>query len=60
MNPDETEPYTVAAEPPQFKVLEWEGNVILICTDANSAEQYAVLLRKAFRRGFKAGRRSAK
>ena len=57
MNPDETEPYTVVSEPPQFKVVDWEGAVILVCSDAASAGQYAALLAKAFRRGYKVGRR---
>ena len=57
MNPDETEPYTVVSELPQFKVVDWDGAGILVCSDANSAGQYAALLGKAFRRGYKVGRR---
>lgn len=59
MNPDETEPYTVVAEPPQFKVVDWEGAVILVCSDAASAGQYAALLCKAFRRGFRQAKKSS-
>ena len=55
IDPDETEPYTVQPEGGRFSILDWEGNVILMCGDSPSAEQYAALLNQAFRRGFKSG-----
>ena len=55
IDPDEKEPYAVAPDGGRFRVLDWEGNVLLVCGDAASAEQYAVLMNQAYRRGFKAG-----
>ena len=66
IDPDEQEPYRVErverAEPDavSFKVVDWEENVVLHCGDKPSAEQYAVLLNQAFRRGYKAGFRKAR
>lgn len=59
-DPDETVPYTVCAEAGRFTVLDWEGNVAMVCSDARSAEQYAVLMIQAFRRGYKVGFRTAR
>ena len=59
-DPDETVPYTVQPEAKQFAVVDWEGAVVVVCGDAHSAEQYAVLMTKAFRRGYKAGFRTAR
>ena len=55
IDPDEREPYAVQPEAGRFSVVDWEGNVILVCGDSPSAEQYAALINQAFRRGFKAG-----
>ena len=55
IDPDEVEPYTVQSEDGRFSVLDWEGNVVLTCSDPASAEHYAALLAQAFRRGFKSG-----
>jgi hypothetical protein len=55
IDPDERQPYTVEAEGGRFRVLDWEGRVILVCDDAPNAEHYAVLMNQAFRRGFDAG-----
>jgi hypothetical protein len=57
---DEKEPYTVEPDAGRFRVVDWEGNVIMTCGDSHSAEQYAVLMNQAFRRGFKAGLRQAR
>jgi len=57
---DETAPYTVQPEEGRFRVVDWEGNVILGCGDLASAEQYAALMNQAFRRGFKAGFRKGR
>ena len=55
-DPDESQPYTVEPEGGRFGVVDWEGNAILVCGDSMSAEQYAVLMNQAFRRGFNAGK----
>ena len=60
IDPDEQEPYRVEPDDVHFKVLDWEGNVALLCGDRGSAEQYAVLMNQAFRRGYKAGFRKAR
>ncbi len=60
IDPDEKESYTVQPDAGRFSVVDWEGNVILVCGDAPSAEQYAVVMNQAFRRGFKAGFRKAR
>ena len=60
IDPDEREPYTTRPEDGRFSVVDWEGNVILVCGDSPSAEQYAVLMNQAFRRGFKAGFRKGR
>ena len=60
IDPDETQPYTVELEEGRFRVLDWEGNVILTCGDLSSAEQYAVLMTQAFRCGFNAGHRKGR
>jgi hypothetical protein len=57
---DESEPYNVQPEAGRFSIVDWEGNVILVCGDSPSAEQYAALMNRAFRRGFKAGFRKAR
>ena len=59
-DPDETVPYTVHVEANQFTVMDWEGNVAMVCGDAQSAEQYAVMMSQAFRRGYKVGFRTAR
>lgn len=59
-DPDESEPYTVQPEDGRFSVVDWEGNVILVCGDLPSADQYAALMKQAFRRGFKAGFRKGR
>jgi len=60
IDPDENDPYTVEPDAGRFRVVDWEGNVILACGDSPSAEQYAELMNRAFRRGFKAGFRKAR
>ena len=60
IDPDEQEPYRVELDGPRFKIVDWEENVALQCGDKPSAEQYAVLMNQAFRRGFKAGYRKAR
>ncbi|MEO6739224.1 MAG: hypothetical protein ABIP20_03170 [Chthoniobacteraceae bacterium] len=63
IDPDEQEPYRVERVEPDgvsFKVVDWEENVALHCSDKPSAEQYTVLLNQAFRRGYKVGFRKAR
>ncbi len=57
---DEQEPYRIEPDGPRWKVVDWEENVALTCGDRPSAEQYAVLMNQAFRRGHKAGLRQAR
>jgi hypothetical protein len=60
IDPDESQPYRVEPEDGRFRVVDWERNAILVCGDAMSAEQYAVLMNQAFRSGFNAGYRKAR
>jgi hypothetical protein len=60
IDPDESQPYTVEPEDARFRVVDREGNAILVCGDSISAEQYAVLMNQAYRRGFNAGYRKAR
>ncbi len=57
---DEKEPYRFEPDGPRFKIMDWEDNVVLACGDRPSAEQYAVLMNQAFRRGYKVGYRKAR
>ena len=59
-DPDENLPYCVEPEDDGFKVVDWEGNVIITSGGAANADQYAALLNQAYRRGYKAGFRNAK
>lgn len=60
IDPDEQEPYRAEPDGLRFKVVDWEENIALVCGDKQSAEQYAVLMNQAFRRGYKAGFRKAR
>lgn len=60
MSDPENEPYRADHEDGRFRVLDGTGRVVLVCGDGNSATQYAVLLNEAYRRGYKAGYRTAK
>ena len=59
-DPDENLPYSVEPVGDRFKVVDWEGNVIISSGEAANAEQYAALLNQTYRRGYKAGFRNAK
>ena len=60
IDPDEQEPYRAEPDGLRFKVVDWEDNIALLCGDKQSAEQYAVLMNQAVRRGYKAGFRKAR
>ncbi len=60
MPDDELAPYRVNAREGCFEVVDGSGRVLMVCRDAPSAENYAVLLNDAFRQGHKAGYRDAK
>ena len=60
IDPDEQEPYRIAADAARFNVVDWEDNLVLTCTDAQSAQQYTAMMNQAYRRGFKAGYRKAR
>ena len=55
----EEEPYRVASEQGRFLVEDSSGATILTCADKDSAAHYVVLLRTAYRAGFKTGYRAA-
>jgi hypothetical protein len=59
-DPEEIPPYRVAPEGNGFRVLDTNDHVIITCSTAANAEQYAALLNEAYRRGYKAGFRNAK
>ena len=50
-DPDENLPYRVEPEGDGFRVVDWEGNVIITSTASANADQYATLLNQAYRRG---------
>ena len=49
------EPYQVKMNEVRYQVLTAEGTVVLECSAAAHADQYAVLLTQAYWRGYKAG-----
>ena len=55
----EKEPYRVAQQQSRFLVEDNSGATVLTCSDKDSAAHYVVLLRNAYRAGFKAGYRTA-
>ncbi len=59
-DPDEKPMYTVEPDENQFAVVDEDGSVQVMCREAANAEQYAVLMNAAFRRGYKAGVRSSR
>ena len=59
-DPDEKPPYRVEAMDDKFKVVDWEGRVIITNNTFANAEQYAVLMNQSYRQGYKAGFRGAK
>jgi hypothetical protein len=54
------EPYSLVLQQGRFSVEDASGATILTCADKDSAEHYIVLLRAAYRRGFKAGFQAAR
>ena len=56
----ESDPYRVNPRNAGFEVVDAEGQVMLVCQDQHSAENYAVLLNQAYQRGYKAGYRQAR
>jgi hypothetical protein len=59
-DPGEPEPYRVQPAHGSFQVVDAAGEVILACSDDANAGQYAALLSQAYRRGYKAGYRTAR
>ena len=59
-DPDEKLPFRVEPVGDQFKVVDWEDNVIITCSTSANADQYAALMNQSYRRGYKAGFRNAK
>ena len=52
---DDEKPYRVELDQGRFQVLDEENKAVIVCGDLGNAEQYAVLLNQAYRRGYKAG-----
>lgn len=59
-DPDEELPYRVEPDDGRWKVIDREGNVLVTCTDASNADQYAALMNQSYRHGYKAGFRKAR
>lgn len=59
-DPDENLPYHVEPKGDGFAVVDSEGNAIITSSTSANADQHAALLNQAYRRGYKAGFRSAK
>lgn len=57
---DEQEAYEVVQEDAGFRVRDETGMSIMTCRDRGSAEHYASLLNRAYRKGYKAGYRAAR
>jgi len=53
-------PYRTRSTEMGFVVEGDESKLVLQCGDQQSAEQYVVLMNQAYRRGYKAGYRSAR
>jgi hypothetical protein len=52
-------PYAVTPADDRFEVQDASNRVVMVSRDEASANQYAVLLNEAFRRGYKAGYQAA-
>jgi hypothetical protein len=59
-DPEQEPPYRVEQQDRHFKLLDEQGNVIIVCADRGNADQYADLLNRSYQRGFKAGFRKAR
>jgi hypothetical protein len=52
--------YRVEREEDSFRVLDESDRVVMVCRDEGSANEYAVLLNSAYRKGFKVGFREGR
>ncbi|MFO1512898.1 MAG: hypothetical protein U1F83_08320 [Verrucomicrobiota bacterium] len=59
-DPDEALPYRAEPADDGFKVVDGEGNAIIVSSTLSNAEQYAALMNQSYRQGYKAGFRNAK
>ena len=57
---DDEDAYEVREDAAGFQVRDAAGANIMTCRDRRSAEHYAVLLNRAFRKGYKLGFRAAR
>jgi hypothetical protein len=57
---EEQDAYEVAEDERGFHVRDSSGMTIMTCRDRRSADHYATLLDKAYRKGFKAGYRAGR
>jgi hypothetical protein len=60
IDPDVQPAFRVAPSGERFNVIDWEGKAVVKATTFSNAEQYAVMLSEAYRRGYKAGFRRAR
>ncbi len=59
MTPDD-DPYRVECSEKGHRVVDESGATVLQCSNAPNATQYAVLLNRTYRAGYKSGYRDAK
>ena len=52
--------YHVVEESGKFRVIDPQGQSIMVCHDDQSADHYASMLTKAFRQGYRTGFRDAR
>jgi hypothetical protein len=57
---DEARPYSVLEDGGEFRIVDETGRAAVACRDARNADNYAVLLNEAYRRGYHAGYRRAR
>ena len=57
---DDDDPYYVQQDDAGFRVRDDNEVTLMTCSDRRSAEHYATLLNRAYRKGFKAGFREAR
>ena len=60
LDPDVKLPYRVEPDGAEYKVLDWENNVVILAGTEANARQYAALMNQSYRAGYKAGFRNAK
>ncbi|MCO6457114.1 MAG: hypothetical protein J5I93_17600 [Pirellulaceae bacterium] len=57
---DDERPYAIDQDETGYRVLDDTGQVVIRCRERASAEHYAELLTRAYRKGYRLGFRAAR